>query len=437
MLGAVQSARSLLWRRSATAAGIYGATALGFFVTVVATRVLGTAGYALFAVVVASTGFFQLLLDLTVEEALVKFGFRYVQADDWGRLRRLFRLALAFKLAGGALAAVALAALVPFAADVWGAEGLTVPLLLAALVPLVQAPEGVAAGAIILRGRYDLRGAFLTVSMGLRLAGVGVGAVWGVTGAVAGMLAAQVLATVVVSIGGLLALGRFPRHAAEPIGGDRDELRRFVVSSTLGSSLISARSTLGTMLVGAITPIVQAAYFRNAQAPATGLAALSSPARLVLLTEQTRDYEAGDRARVLRLLRRYVALTTALMAVVVPAGWFAMPFLMGVVYGPDFRVHAANAARLVLVAAAIQLIWGWSKSFPVSIGRPNLRLVAQGIEIAVFVPLVVVFTDAWGATGAAGAMVVSSAVFALVWVVLLVRLRGQLSPPPRAEPVTS
>ncbi len=417
--------------------GIYGATALGFLVTVVATRVLGTHGYARFAVVVASTGFFQLLLDLTVEEALVKFGFRYAQAEDWGRLRRLFRLALAFKLAGGALAAAALAALVPFADTVWGAGGLGLPLLLAALVPLVQAPEGVAAGAIILRGRYDIRGALLTVSMALRLAGVGVGALWGVTGAVAGMLVAQALATVVVSAAGLVALRRFPRVRAVPIGADRDELRRFVVSSTLGSSLVSARSTLGTMLVGALTPIVQAGYFRNAQAPATGLSALSSPARLVLLTEQTRDFEAGDRARVLRLLRRYVALTTALMAVVVPVGWFLMPFLMGVAYGPDFRDHAANAARLVLVAAAIQLIWGWSKSFPVSIGRPNLRLVAQGIEIAVFVPLVVVFARAWGATGAAGAMVVSTVAFALVWVVLLVRLRGQLRLAAGPEPVAS
>jgi hypothetical protein len=45
-------------------------------------------------------GFFQTLLDLTVEESLTKFGFRYVAGEDWGRLRRLFRQALLLKLRG-------------------------------------------------------------------------------------------------------------------------------------------------------------------------------------------------------------------------------------------------------------------------------------------------------------------------------------------------
>ena len=41
----------------------------------------------------------------------------------------------------------------------------------------------------------------------------------------------------------------------------------------------------------------------------------------------------------------------------------------------------------MLIVAALQLVWGWTKSFPVSIGRPGLRVVVQAIEIAVFVPL--------------------------------------------------
>src|SRR5215208_744036 len=101
----------LLWRRSATAIGVYSATIFGFLATVVATRELGTHDYALFATVIAATGFLQLLLDLTVEEALVKYGFRYSTAEDWGRFRRLFEVAVRFKLAGGAVAVAAIAAL--------------------------------------------------------------------------------------------------------------------------------------------------------------------------------------------------------------------------------------------------------------------------------------------------------------------------------------
>ena len=40
----------------------------------------------------------------------------------------------------------------------------------------------------------------------------------------------------------------------------------------------------------------------------------------------------------------------------------------------------ADAARLILIAGALQVIWGWAKSFPVSIGRPGLRVLAHGIE---------------------------------------------------------
>ena len=32
----------------------------------------------LYTLVIASAGFFQTLLDLTIEEALIKFGFRYI-----------------------------------------------------------------------------------------------------------------------------------------------------------------------------------------------------------------------------------------------------------------------------------------------------------------------------------------------------------------------
>ena len=80
----------------------------------------------------------------------------------------------------------------------------------------------------------------------------------------------------------------------------------------------------------------------------------------------------------------------------------------------------------MLVGAAIQLVFGWAKSFPVSIGRPKLRTVGQLIEICVLVPLVLVLGAAYGASGAAGAFIVSSSVFGVFWIVQLVRLHGVL-----------
>src|SRR3954454_5055475 len=108
-----------LRRRSTTAVGVYAATVLGVGTTIAATKILGSDKYAQLAVVFSIVGFFQMLLDLTVDEALIKYGFRYVTGENWGRLRRLFEIALGFKLAGGVLALAVIAALASFSHLIW------------------------------------------------------------------------------------------------------------------------------------------------------------------------------------------------------------------------------------------------------------------------------------------------------------------------------
>src|SRR3982751_2031833 len=98
----------LFWRRSAAAAGTYASAALGFGATVVAFHVFSTETMGRYALGIAATAFVQSLLDLTVEEALVKFGFRFTTREDWGRLRRVFPSAVVFKLGGGGMATVPL-----------------------------------------------------------------------------------------------------------------------------------------------------------------------------------------------------------------------------------------------------------------------------------------------------------------------------------------
>jgi O-antigen/teichoic acid export membrane protein len=414
-----------------TAVGVYAATVLGVGTTIAATRILGGT-YGQFATVFAFVSFFQMLLDLTVDEALIKYGFRYQTTADWGRLRRLFEVALGFKLLGGLLALVAIAGLAPFAHAIWG-KPLAAPLVIGAFVPLAQATETIAGVALILGDRYPVRAWFYTVSMGSRLVGTAVGATFGVFGAMAGVLVGQVVASAAITFAGWRAIRGFPFDKSEPLGDQRRDLTRFVVSSSTATSLTSARGLLGTWLVGALTSTQQAGYFRNAQAPLTAFGAISSPARLMLLAEQTADYERGERARVRRLLWRYIALTTVVMVVVVPVSWILMPWAMGAVYGHSYRLHATEAGRLIVLAGALQFVSGFTKTLPVTIGRPNLRVISHGIEVAVFVPLLVLFARMWDATGAAAAMLVSTAVFCAVWIVLLTRLRDALGDLPAPE----
>jgi len=70
---------------------------------------------------------------------------------------------------------------------------------------------------------------------------------------------------------------------------------------------------------------------------------------------------------------------------------------------------------------------GWTKSLPVTIGRPRLRIVTHGLETLVVIPLVAVLGSEWGATGAAVAVLVATVVFAAAWVVVLARLRLEVA----------
>src|SRR4051812_29502584 len=97
----------LIVRRSLTAVGIYSSVVFGFLGTVVASREFDSARvFGDYATVLFATSLLGSLFDLTVEEALVKYGFRYIAREQWGRLHALFRSALFVKLAGSFLGAL-------------------------------------------------------------------------------------------------------------------------------------------------------------------------------------------------------------------------------------------------------------------------------------------------------------------------------------------
>jgi O-antigen/teichoic acid export membrane protein len=196
------------------------------------------------------------------------------------------------------------------------------------------------------------------------------------------------------------------------------------------------RTSLPTVLVGVVAKGSQVANFRAAQAPQTAFLSLSAPARLVLLAEQTQDVELGRLDRVWQVLRRYMTTTAAISLVALPLLWLLMPALVRLVYGDAFD-GAVDATRLMTLAAALQVVFGWTKSFPVSIGRPGLRILAHAVELAVLVPLLLLLGARWGATGAAAAGVAATAAFALVWTALLVRLRREPGLVGAVEPVAT
>jgi O-antigen/teichoic acid export membrane protein len=423
---------SVLRRRAGAAAGTYVSIAFGFLGTIVAARIFSTEVLGLYTLVLASASFFQTLLDLTIEEALIKFGFRYIAREDWGRLRRLFRRTFAFKALGATLAGGALVGLGLFAADVFHHGELRTPLMISAILPLAQAPEGMAAVPLMLRGRYDARGGFLALSMGLRLAGIAVAAPHGLAWTIAAIVLAQVVSSAAIGAAGAVAFRRFPRAPVRALGEDAREILRFIGQSSVATGVVSLRSTLTPMLLGIVSSATQVGYFRVALSPQTGLNAVSAPIRLVLLSEQTRDWEHGRSERVFGQVRRYMSLAALSIMVLLPPLLVFMPDVVRLLFKAK-NLGAVDAARIVVIGAGIQFVVGWSKSFAVTVGRPKLRTWTLGIETLVVLPIALALGDLWGAKGAATATLVGAVVFAASWLVLLRRLRRE---PPPAAPVS-
>src|SRR5207244_4748908 len=107
----------------------------------------------------------------------------------------------------------------------------------------------------------------------------------------------------------------------------------FVIQSSLGSVLSPMRGLLGTMLLGAVTTVRQVSFFRIAQVPESAFASLSSPVRMILLSEQTHAFERGRWDTVNRMLRRYVTGATLLMIVLLPPLLWLMPTLIRLYFG--------------------------------------------------------------------------------------------------------
>jgi O-antigen/teichoic acid export membrane protein len=259
----------------------------------------------------------------------------------------------------------------------------------------------------------------------LRLLAIVIAAPLGVTEALLAIVVAQAIATVAVSGVGLVALRRFPAAPPRELAEDVPGIRSFVIESSIATGVISLRTTLVPVVLGVASGTTQVGLFRIAQTPQTGLAAASSPARLVLMTEQTRDWEKGERRGILSGIRRYSRWAIGLMLVAVPAFFVAMPWLVDTVFGSEYD-DSVTAARIILLSAAIHFALGWSKSLPVTIGRPRLRIWTHGLEALVAIPLVAVLGAEWGATGAAVAVLVSTFVFAAAWLVVIVRLRDEV-----------
>jgi O-antigen/teichoic acid export membrane protein len=237
------------------------------------------------------------------------------------------------------------------------------------------------------------------------------------------MVVAQVIATTAISAAGWEAFRRFPQRASVSLADERRDILSFVGQSTAATAVISLTAPLSLLVLGRVSTTTEVTYFRAAMSPQQAFAVVSAPARLILLTEQTRDWERGTRDAVFAGIERYMLGMTALAAAILPPLLVFTPELAKLLFSAK-NVGAVDATRIVIVAGALRMVYGWTKSFPVSIGRPALRIWTHGLELLVLIPLVAILGREWGATGAAWAVLASSVAFCGYWTFLFLRIKA-------------
>ena len=362
--------RRLFVRRSLTAVGIYSSVALGFLGTVVATHEFNsTRVFGDYATVIFATGFLQSLFDLTVEEALVKYGFRYSTREDWGRFRRLFSSALRFKLAGslvGALGLVVFSQIAPHTARD--------P---AACSPRASRSasrsKGLAGSMLYLRGRYDIRSLLPRVVDGAAARrDRGRRALRARRGDCGRARRAGRRRPPRSASSGWLAFRRFPSAASRPLGEDRREIFSFILQSSAatGDPLAARRARAAPARrrdehdAGRPLPRRAGAAVRASRRSRRPRGWSCSPSR------RATGRRAASRV-VLRGVRRYSLVASGGRA----RRRAAAPDLDARPHParqrPEVRRRRDGGAAASSLAAAVQLVVGWTKSFPVTIGTPG------------------------------------------------------------------
>jgi O-antigen/teichoic acid export membrane protein len=397
------------WARAGwTAVAVYLATVLSFVGTIVAARALGPSEFGSVVLAVAVTTLFSTFLDLTLGEAVVHHGHRAVARGDAAGLIGLLRASLVLDVAIGVVVSGSVVLLAAPLADLASAGRLDPDLVrLAALITLCSTADSTMGAVLQVAGRPDLRGWVMTGTNLARLIGVLIAVQFGTAEAIIlGYAAGEALG----AVGNALVAWRLVRNRWGSAVSSRvlrvpiRELIRFGFHTSVTTSVAAASGALVPVLLGRLAGPTAVGLFRAGMFPVFVADNASGPIRIVLYPEQARLSAQGDHAQLRQAIRKH---TLAAFAVSVPvAGWFALPWLLPLLYSDAFD-DAVLPARVMLIAAVARFSGAWFKTLPPALGKPELRTALSLFELALMISLLIVL-GGQGADGAAIAFAVTS-----------------------------
>jgi O-antigen/teichoic acid export membrane protein len=387
---------------------------------VVITRVLGLEEYGRLAVAMAAVLVIGQLFDLRVGVAATVIGARRIQEDP-RRSAGVFQFTYLIDGGTGVVGFAIVAALAPIIGpDLVGEDGALL-MLLFAITLLVSTLDESSFSVLRLFDRFPLIAASNTMIELLRVAAVA-GAVLAFKSLAAVVVALVAARSVGALVNGGLAARTFKRvtgrsllrPALDQAADVRSEMWHMMLHTNVVSYARVAQTQLPTVLIGALATPVQVGAYKVGMGAALLIAKLGDPAYTAILPRLARLWSEGAYEPLRRLIR--LVAVVALPALTVGA------LILIVLREPALRLlggdKAAASAQTVLVLGAVAhavnsgLFWNGSLLF--AAGRSafvsRLSVFAALLQVVLLLP----FVAAWGANGAALALLVTFVVINLV-----------------------
>jgi len=375
---------------------------LALVTSAVLARILGTAGFGVVVLAMASVNFVIVFIDAQTDEALIRFMGAALARGERGEALTYFYVALVVDVLVAILALIVVVLIVPPVARTYpdGAllERLVWIYLLTAPFHIVQNNfESVFKTFKRFRLATAVRIAASLIALVLlvALATQGVEAViWGQVAVVALTFVLNAgLATGILFQNLRGARGRNYRHTFR-------QFLPFVLHTSFMGSLKAIAANIDVLLLGALASTSAVAFYKLARSAVNLIALPVAPVTTVIYPMMNEAWALGNVERVKHLIQRFMLysgiITTGLTVFVL----LLADVLVTLIYGPAY-LPVATLVRIMSFGVILESVLGWVRTATLSAGKPQLVTFTGTVASIIFIPLDFLLIYKLGAVGSA------------------------------------
>lgn len=377
-------------------------TAASMITSLVLIRVLGAEHMGLIIIAMTLVSTVVEFMDVRTSEALIKFMGSAVARERPREAMAFFHIGVGVDLVVTLVTLVILLVLLPAALTLYPARADLAPLAAIFLwsVPFTMLVAS-ASSLLYIFKRFRLHGIIRIVHSGIALVVLITLASSGREAVMWGYVANAVIAFALwVGAAGWLIRREFADVRGEAY---RESWRAFVpfaFHTSLMASMKAIAGNIDVLLLGALRPPADAAFFKVARGGASLLSLPITPLNNVLYPLINESWAAGKIEQVKRYIRQYTLITGAIVAGAILVVWTAGEFVVALLYGAE-NLPVAGVLKILVAGMALEALAGWMRLTTMANGQPGLVTFTGFAALMSRVVSAVPLIYALGAEGAA------------------------------------